>query len=137
MMNRRQKRLKHSGRFFFMELNGNHMLWIRRGWHRGVSYVVIWSLCVKKLFGKFGSIKPAPPRQSLIEFGGMMSIDEFRENNSVDTEERIEEIACEPEPNIVVPAYYKQCENVWNKGGCGYKWAITTQTRKTFETRPE
>ena len=73
----------------------------------------------KKLFGKFVSIKPAPPRQSLIEFGGMMSIDEFRENNSVDTEERIEEITCEPEPNIVVPAITNNAKMYEIKGAMG------------------
>ena len=45
--------------------------------------------------------------------------DRFRENNSVDTEERIEEIACEPEPNIVVPAITNNAKMYEIKGAVG------------------
>jgi hypothetical protein len=56
----------------------------------------------KKLFGKLGSIKPAPKRVRLVEFGGDLTIEQFRENVLVD-DTPPESINAEPVPNIVVP----------------------------------
>ena len=56
----------------------------------------------KKLFGKLGSIKPAPKKYRLVEFGGDLTIDEFRKNLLVDEEPPVA-IISEPVPNIVVP----------------------------------
>ena len=56
----------------------------------------------KKLFGKLGSIKPAPKRFRLVEFGGDLTIQQFRENLLVD-DGPPEETNTEPVPNIVVP----------------------------------
>jgi hypothetical protein len=56
----------------------------------------------RKLFGKLGSIKPAPKRFRLVEFGGDLTIEQFRENLLVD-DEPPEETNTEPVPNIVVP----------------------------------
>lgn len=56
----------------------------------------------KKLFGKLGSIKPAPKRLRLVEFGGDLTIEQFRENLLVD-DGPPEEANTEPVPNIVVP----------------------------------
>tara|TARA_B100001778_G_scaffold71854_1_gene57219 strand:+ start:862 stop:1185 length:324 start_codon:yes stop_codon:yes gene_type:complete len=55
----------------------------------------------RKIFKKIGTIKKAPPRQKLIEFGGDMSIEKFRENNVVDTEVP-EKIETEPVRNITI-----------------------------------
>lgn len=56
----------------------------------------------KKQFGKIGSITPAPNRYRLVEFGGDLTIEKFRENLLVD-EETSNEIKTEPLTNIVVP----------------------------------
>ena len=56
----------------------------------------------KKLFGKLGSIKPAPKRLRLVEFGGDLTIEQFRENLLVD-DEPPKDIETESVPNIVVP----------------------------------
>lgn len=56
----------------------------------------------KKLFGKLGSIKPAPKRIRLIEFGGDLTIEQFRDNLLVDNGPP-EEIRTEPVSNIIVP----------------------------------
>ena len=56
----------------------------------------------KKVFGKLGSIKPAPKRFRLIEFGGDLTIEQFRKNLLIDVEHP-EKINTEPIPNIVVP----------------------------------
>jgi len=58
----------------------------------------------RKLFNKIGTIKKAPPRQKLIEFGGDMSIEKFRENNVVDTEIP-KKIETEPVRDIVIPIH--------------------------------
>ena len=56
----------------------------------------------KKLFGKLGSIKPAPKRLRLVEFGGDLTIEQFRENLLVD-DGPPKEAHTEPVPNILVP----------------------------------
>ncbi len=38
----------------------------------------------KKMYNQIGSIKPAPYRFSLKEFGGDLTIEEFRKNNTID-----------------------------------------------------
>ena len=40
----------------------------------------------KKMYNQIGSIKPAPYRFSLKEFGVDLTIEEFRKNNTVDLE---------------------------------------------------
>lgn len=56
----------------------------------------------RKIFGKLGSIKPAPKRFRLVQFGGDMTIEQFRENLLVDTNPP-DDIQTEPVPNICVP----------------------------------
>ena len=58
----------------------------------------------RKLFNKIGTIKKAPPKQKLIQFGGDMTIEQFRENNVVDEEEP-KEIETEPVREIVIPIF--------------------------------
>ena len=55
----------------------------------------------KKLFGKLGSIKPAPKRFRLTQFGGDLTIEKFRENLLVDTEPP-KEVNTEVIPNILI-----------------------------------
>ena len=55
----------------------------------------------RKLFGKLGSIRPAPKRFRLTQFGGDLTIDQFRENLLVDTEPP-KEVNTEVIPNIVI-----------------------------------
>jgi hypothetical protein len=55
----------------------------------------------RKIFDKIGPIKKAPPRQRLIEFGGDMNIENFRENSVVDTEIP-KKIETEPVRNITI-----------------------------------
>lgn len=57
----------------------------------------------KQMFGKIGSIKPAPNRFKLKEFGGNLSIEEFRENAIKDEEVIQNEINSEEVTNIVIP----------------------------------
>lgn len=56
----------------------------------------------KKLYGKLGSITPAPKKYRLVEFGGDLTIDAFRENLLIDSEPPAP-IKTEDVPNIVVP----------------------------------
>jgi len=55
----------------------------------------------RKLFGKLGSIRPAPKRFRLTQFGGDLTIDQFRENLLVDTEPP-KEVNTEVIPNIII-----------------------------------
>jgi len=57
----------------------------------------------KRLFNKIGHIKKAPNRYELVEFGGGMTIEEFRNNVLVDKEEEKLEINQIPVPEIVIP----------------------------------
>lgn len=56
----------------------------------------------RKQYGKLGSIRPAPKRQRLVEFGGDLTIEAFRENLVVD-EGPPAPVQTEPVPTIVVP----------------------------------
>jgi|TARA_B110000483_G_scaffold3460_1_gene4109 hypothetical protein len=56
----------------------------------------------RKLFDKIGTIKKAPHRQRLIEFGGDLDIEKFRENNVVDVE-KPREVEIEPLLERIIP----------------------------------
>lgn len=57
----------------------------------------------KQLYGKIGSIKPAPDRFKLNVFGGHLTIEEFRENNIKDVDIEPNEINSEEIVSIVIP----------------------------------
>jgi len=56
----------------------------------------------KKMYNQIGPVKPAPNRFALKEFGGDMTIDEFRENQTVDIQPS-KEINTQPKVNNVIP----------------------------------
>jgi hypothetical protein len=56
----------------------------------------------KKMFNQIGPVKPAPNRFVLKEFGGDMTIEEFRENQTRDVDEP-KKIESAPVINKVVP----------------------------------
>jgi hypothetical protein len=53
------------------------------------------------MYNQIGSIKPAPYRFSLKEFGGDLTIEEFRKNNTVDLEKPKEVNACSAVNNLI------------------------------------
>jgi len=57
----------------------------------------------KQMYGKIGSIRPAPFRYKLNVFGGDITIDQFRENNLRDVDIEPNEINIEEVTNIVIP----------------------------------
>jgi hypothetical protein len=57
----------------------------------------------KQLFGKIGSIKPAPNRFRLNVFGGDLTIEQFRENIVRDLDVEAQEINAEEVTSIVIP----------------------------------
>ena len=58
----------------------------------------------RKQYGTLEPIRPAPKRQRLVEFGGDLTIEAFRENLDVDKGPPLStKILTEPVPNIVVP----------------------------------
>ena len=56
----------------------------------------------KKLYNQIGSVKCAPNRFKLKEFGGDMTIEEFRKNQTIDTCER-KEVATSPYVDNLIP----------------------------------
>ena len=56
----------------------------------------------KAVYGKVSRIKPAPKRQRLIEYGGDMTIEKFRENADVDSNPNTN-VVQEPELDNVIP----------------------------------
>jgi|TARA_R110002111_G_scaffold250347_1_gene314566 hypothetical protein len=56
----------------------------------------------KKMFNQIGPVKPAPNRFALKEFGGDMTIEQFRENQTRDIEEP-KKIESTPVINKVIP----------------------------------
>jgi hypothetical protein len=60
------------------------------------------SLMRKRLFNQLGHIKPAPNRFLLKEFGGDLSIDDFRMNQTEDVTVP-EKVAQEPYKDVIIP----------------------------------
>lgn len=56
----------------------------------------------KKKYNQIGPIKPAPHRFSLKEFGGDLTIEEFRKNNTVD-EVKSNEVRTQPVVDKLIP----------------------------------
>jgi hypothetical protein len=56
----------------------------------------------KKMFNQIGSVKPAPDRFRLKEFGGDMTIEDFRKNQTLD-EGKAKEVDNKPYEKNVVP----------------------------------
>lgn len=56
----------------------------------------------RRMFGQSGHVRPAPCRFKLAVFGGDMTIEEFRSNQTVDIE-KPEEVATKPHKDPVIP----------------------------------
>lgn len=56
----------------------------------------------KKMYNQLGGIKPAPCRFSLKEFGGDMTIEQFRENQTIDVT-KPKEVETKPVVNNTIP----------------------------------
>jgi hypothetical protein len=54
------------------------------------------------MYNQIGPVKPAPNRFALKEFGGDLSIDDFRKNQTVDTQPP-KQIDVQPKVNNVIP----------------------------------
>tara|TARA_B100001540_G_scaffold66799_1_gene60176 strand:- start:10843 stop:11166 length:324 start_codon:yes stop_codon:yes gene_type:complete len=72
----------------------------------------------KQLYGKRGMIKMAPKRQMLVEFGGNLTIEQFRENMVIDTIPK-KEVVEEKEVDIVVPVNNTTAKMYEIKGATG------------------
>jgi hypothetical protein len=70
----------------------------------------------KKKYNQIGCIKPAPDRFRLKEFGGDMTIDQFRENLTIDVSESKETIETKPVVNttVVVPNNTRKMNEIKN-----------------------
>jgi hypothetical protein len=56
----------------------------------------------KKMYNQIGPIKPAPHKYRLKEFGGDLTIEDFRKNHTTDKEKQIE-VNTEPAINNMIP----------------------------------
>ena len=56
----------------------------------------------KKMYNQIGSVKCAPNRFKLVEFGGDMTIEEFRENQTIDVGE-VKPVETAPVVNNLIP----------------------------------
>ena len=56
----------------------------------------------RRMYNQSGHVKPAPSRYSLDVFGGNMTIEEFRRNQTIDTVEK-KEIVSKPYKDIMIP----------------------------------
>lgn len=58
----------------------------------------------RRMFKQSGHVRPAPCRFKLAVFGGDMTIEEFRSNQTVDKEvEKPEEVATKPHKDPIIP----------------------------------
>jgi len=86
----------------------------------------------RHLFGKRGSIQCAPKRQTLIEFGGTHTIEQFRSNVLIDDEPR-EEIIEEPEVEITIPQVKNVAKLYEIKGAVGTNEPLRLKREKTLK----
>ncbi|MBT6185522.1 MAG: hypothetical protein HOI07_12365, partial [Betaproteobacteria bacterium] len=84
------------------------------------------------MYGKVGSITPALNRLHLKEFGGTMSIDEFRTNTLVD-DSTPAEIPVEPEPDIVIKPVLNTSKMYEIKGASGTNEALRLKRAKPLK----
>jgi len=56
----------------------------------------------KKMYNQIGPIKPAPHKYRLTEFGGDLTIEEFRKNHTIDKEKQ-KEVNTEPAISNMIP----------------------------------
>jgi hypothetical protein len=56
----------------------------------------------RRMYNQSGHVKPAPSRYSLDVFGGNMTIEEFRRNQTIDTVEK-KEIVSKPYKDNIIP----------------------------------
>lgn len=56
----------------------------------------------KKMYNQIGPIKPAPHKYRLKEFGGDLTIEEFRKNHTIDKEKQ-KEVITEPAISNMIP----------------------------------
>ena len=82
------------------------------------------------MLGKIGRIKPAPKRQRLIEFGGDLTIEKFRENADLDTNPNTD-VVQEPEVDNMIPVTNTTNKMYEIKGATGTneRYALNVQSR--------
>jgi len=86
----------------------------------------------RHLFGKRGSIQCAPKRQTLIEFGGTQTIEQFRSNVLIDDEPR-EEITEEPEVELTIPQVKNVAKLYEIKGAVGTNEPLRLKREKPLK----
>lgn len=97
----RRKRYVTSGRFCSWSCMKTYAL-EQFGLSRGGIICGNMVMMRRQLFGKRGSIQCAPKRQTLLEFGGTHTIEQFRANVVIDDEPR-GEIVEEPDVELTIP----------------------------------
>lgn len=86
----------------------------------------------KHLYNKRGSIRCAPKRQTLKEFGGNSTIDEFRENLVIDREPA-NAIVKESDTDIVVPITVNTAKMYEIKGATGVNESLRLKRAKPLK----
>jgi hypothetical protein len=102
------------------------------GLSRGGIIIGNMTMMRKRMYGKVGSITPALNRLHLKEFGGTMSIDEFRTNTLVD-DSTPAEIPVEPEPDIVIKPVLNTSKMYEIKGASGTNEALRLKRAKPLK----
>jgi len=89
------------------------------------------SLMRKRIYNKMTSVKPAPNRYRLNVFGGDLTIEEFRKNQSIDVEEQ-QQINTKPLVKNIVPVIsnIKKMDEIKNAS------SINNNTLKLKRTKP-
>lgn len=102
------------------------------GLSRGGIVIGNMTMMRKRMYGKVGSIKPALSRLHLKEFGGTMSIDEFRINALVDEAEP-NVIETEVEPELVIKPVLNAAKMYEIKGASGTNEALRLKRAKPLK----
>jgi hypothetical protein len=102
------------------------------GLTRGGIIIGNMTMMRKKMYGKVGSITPALNRLHLKEFGGTMSIEEFRTNILID-EAQPNEIETCPEPELVIKPVMMTSKMYEIKGSSGTNEVLRLKRSKPLK----
>ena len=102
------------------------------GLSRGCIIIGNMTMMRKRMYSKVGSIKPAPNRLHLKEFGGTMSIEEFRINALID-EAKPNEIEIDSAPDLVIKPVLNTSKMYEIKGASGTNEALRLKRAKPLK----
>jgi len=103
--------LRHDVKRNIFSTNGTYCSWScmkshaieKYGCNRGGIICGNITMMRRKMYNHLGGVKPAPYRYRLAVFGGDMTIEQFRQNQTQDGNDPVSRIECKPHTDNLIP----------------------------------